>query len=318
MRTYIEGIEYLKSLTSNALLPLIGKRCALYDVPFYKNIGDVLIWQGELSFLENNGIQIVDFADYHTYKFKKLPEDVTILFQGGGNTGDLYHEHTELLLKLVKDFTNNSIVVFSQTVYYKNKELLMHDFDLMANHGNLYFCARDVTSYNTIVRFLGDHALILPDMAFCIDLKYLNQWQRPSTFSSLYIRRNDIEAKFREIEGTFDTVTDWPCFEKKIMLSNLGNTIFDRAFKYLPFIRKALLEPWKKYAYSRFRPLMIKDGVEFISSYKHVVSERLHGCILSILLGKKVTVVNNSYGKNKNFYEAWLTDFDNVKLLESD
>lgn len=315
MRTYIEGVEYLKSLISNALLPLIGKRCALYDVPFYKNIGDVLIWQGELSFLEDNGIQIVDYADYHTYVNKNLPEDVTILFQGGGNTGDLYHEHTELLLKLIKNYPKNRIVVFSQTVYYKNKELLKHDFDLMANHGNLYFCARDKNSYNTIVPFLGEHALVLPDMAFCINLNFLRQWQKPCTLNTLYIKRNDIEAKSSELEGNFDVVTDWPCFEKKIMMSNLGNTVYDRVFRYVPILRKAILESWKEYAYSRFRPLMIKDGVEFISPYQCVVSERLHGCILSILLGKNVTVVNNSYGKNISFYEAWLKEFDNVKLL---
>ena len=62
---------------------------------------------------------------------------------------------------------------------------------------------------------------------------------------------------------------------------------------------------------------MIKDGVEFISPYKEVTSERLHGCILSILLGKIVTVVNNSYGKNLNFYNSWLVDFDDVKLMNS-
>lgn len=316
MMNYIKGIEHLKRQISDTLLPLLGEKCALYDVPFYKNIGDVLIWQGELSFLEDNDKQIVDFANYHTYVNKKLPEDVTILFQGGGNTGDLYHEHTELLLKLIKEYPKNRIVVFSQTVYYKNKELLKHDFDLMSNHGNLYFCARDNNSYNTIVPFFGERALVLPDMAFCINLKYLNQWQKPCTLDTLYIKRNDIEAKSLELEGDFDAVTDWPCFEKKIMLSNLGNTIFDRLFKYVSILRKALLMSWKEYAYSRFRPLMIKDGVEFISPYQNVVSERLHGCILAILLGKNVTVVNNSYGKNKSFYEAWLKEFDNVKLLE--
>ena len=53
-----EGIKELKSLISKTLLPLIGKQCVLYDVPFYKNIGDVLIWQGELSFLSENHIEI--------------------------------------------------------------------------------------------------------------------------------------------------------------------------------------------------------------------------------------------------------------------
>ena len=88
----IEGVKYLKGLISKTLLPLIGKKCVLYDVPFYKNIGDVLIWQGELSFLAENNIEILDYANYHTYVKKDISNDVTILFQGGGNIGDLYHD----------------------------------------------------------------------------------------------------------------------------------------------------------------------------------------------------------------------------------
>ena len=83
-----EGIQQLKRRITDTLLPLIGKKCVLYDTPFYKNIGDVLIWQGELSFLEDNNIEILDYADYHTYRKKELSEDVTILFQGGGNIGE--------------------------------------------------------------------------------------------------------------------------------------------------------------------------------------------------------------------------------------
>ena len=312
----IEGIEKLKGQIYSALSPLVGERCALYDVPFYKNIGDVLIWQGELDFLEDNGVSIVDFADYHTYVPKALFEDVNILFQGGGNTGDLYREHTEFLLRLINDFPHNRIIVFSQTVFYNNEDLLRHGFEQMASHSDLYFCARDKKSFDTIVPFLGDHAFLLPDLAFCISPAYLKQWQLPCTSGSLYIKRNDIEARISTIDESFDTISDWPCFEHKIMFSNIGNTLYDRTFRYLPFLRNSILNPWKEYAFMKFRPLMIKDGVEFISPYKKIVSERLHGCILSILLGKEVAVVNNSYGKNLAFYKTWLKEFDNVKLFE--
>ena len=45
------------------------------------------------------------------------------------------------------------------------------------------------------------------------------------------------------------------------------------------------------------------------------MSECLHGCILAILLNRKVVVVNNSYGKNLDSYDAWLKKFDNVTML---
>lgn len=312
-----EGIQSLKNLIQNALLPLIGKKCALYDVPFYKNIGDVLIWQGELSFLEDNEIDIVDYADYHTYKKKQLSKDVTILVQGGGNIGDLYHEHVDNLLRIITDFPNNRIIVLSQTVFYKDKNRFERDFNKIKQHKDLYFCARDQSVYSLLQPILKDKVIALPDMAFCINQNFLFKWNKPIIFDSLYIRRTDVEAIEESIITEYDSVTDWPCFETKFMLSNMGNTLYDRLYKYIPFIRPLIRDSWKNYAYNKFRLLMIKDGVEFISPFKKVVSERLHGCILSILLNKEVTVVNNSYGKNLNFYNSWLKDFDDVKLLES-
>lgn len=59
---------------------------------------------------------------------------------------------------------------------------------------------------------------------------------------------------------------------------------------------------------------MIKEGVEFISPYRYVETARLHGCILSILLDKQITLVNNSYGKNKNYYDSWLSDLETIQL----
>ena len=63
-----------------------------------------------------------------------------------------------------------------------------------------------------------------------------------------------------------------------------------------------------------FAEMMFKEGVRFISPYRQIETTRLHGCILSILLGKEVTLVDNSYGKNRNFYHTWLTDLDSITL----
>lgn len=310
-----EGANRLNHIISETIGPLIGSKCALYDTPFYKNIGDVLIWQGELSFLEENNIDILDFADYHTYIYKGFSEDVTILFQGGGNIGDLYHEHTDMLLRLVDDYPNNRIIVFSQTVHYQDNNLFINDFKKLARHKDLFFCARDYEVYNRIKPIIGEKALCLPDMAFCINPNFLQQWALPEYDKYLYIKRNDVEAGKSGNISAYNKVSDWPCFETKFLWSNVGNTLFDRSFKYMPFFQSYIRDPWKSYAKNRFKNLMIKDGVEFISPFRNVTSERLHGCILSILLGKKVTVVNNSYGKNLNFYNSWLKDFENVSLL---
>jgi exopolysaccharide biosynthesis predicted pyruvyltransferase EpsI len=53
-----------------------------------------------------------------------------------------------------------------------------------------------------------------------------------------------------------------------------------------------------------------------LSKYDYVFTTRLHGAILSLLLHKKFTFFDNSYGKNKGFYDTWLKDVDGIKFKD--
>ena len=110
-------------------------------------------------------------------------------------------------------------------------------------------------------------------------------------------------------------MSDWPVFMHPFRKSTIVNKFFKRtADAKLPLISLLSNKAWNWYAPHCFNELMIKEGVKFISPYYYVETTRLHGCILSILLNKQVTLVNNSYGKNKNFYDSWLSDLDSVQL----
>ena len=52
-----------------------------------------------------------------------------------------------------------------------------------------------------------------------------------------------------------------------------------------------------------------------LGAYKTIYTTRLHAAILGVLLGKKVVFMDNSYGKNRGFYETWLKDCDAVKMM---
>ncbi|MCY9421777.1 pyruvyl transferase, partial [Bacillus paralicheniformis] len=43
----------------------------------------------------------------------------------------------------------------------------------------------------------------------------------------------------------------------------------------------------------------------------------LHGHILSCLLGKENVVIDNSYGKNANYYNTWMKDIPSTKLIQN-
>ena len=67
------------------------------------------------------------------------------------------------------------------------------------------------------------------------------------------------------------------------------------------------------------KPYYINCGINFINSYYEIYSTRLHISILSILMRKKLHVIDNSYGKTSSFMNTWFTlderkDFINASL----
>ena len=73
---------------------------------------------------------------------------------------------------------------------------------------------------------------------------------------------------------------------------------------------------YNKMYYYVYRRQMTKRGVQQISSYKTIYTTRLHGMILSALLGKQVYFYNNSNGKIRNLYDTWLQDADNIHVAK--
>lgn len=52
-------------------------------------------------------------------------------------------------------------------------------------------------------------------------------------------------------------------------------------------------------------------------SYEPITSTRLHAIILALLCGKNVTAIDNSYGKISEFIHTWLSDVDEVQLMNN-
>lgn len=313
-----EKILQLKTKIEKSLCGIIGRNCILLDVPYYHNIGDVLIWKGETAFLAEHGKRCLYMASYETCTYPKVEKGTTVLFNGGGNLGDMYHEHMDFLQKVCRHYSGNRVVVFPQTVYYENKSRMERDFSILHEHKDLYFCARDSVSFNLLHEYFGDMVLLLPDMAFCINNEDLQRYVLKETKPKLIIERRDCESlACRHMPSVMPEVeiSDWPTFEKSFHSTTFLNKIFKKiADANVPLVTKASNLFWNRYFVHCFSELMFKEGIRFISPYHSIETTRLHGCILSILLGKEVVLIDNSYGKNSNFYDTWLQDLDNVTL----
>jgi exopolysaccharide biosynthesis protein PssK len=58
-------------------------------------------------------------------------------------------------------------------------------------------------------------------------------------------------------------------------------------------------------------------GCRLLARGKVVVTDRLHGHILSLLLGIPHVLLDNSYGKLRHFHETWTWSMPRVRWVES-
>lgn len=299
-------------LIRTALVPLINNDYIFIDLPYYSNIGDSLIWKGTETLLATLPYKCLYKASCKTFQSIPLPQNVIILLMGGGNFGDLYPAHNKFRLKILKEYPNNRIIILPQTVYYEGARNAVSDAIEFRKHKHLTLFARDRYSYRFLKAFcFGNDIHLMPDMAFCIDRQWLMSFAVPSVGKDLLFHRIDKEMTYSNdansdsIKTDHDT-SDWPLYGQfDPMLAHLND-----------LITESKMEEADDYATNTYLQERIKTGVRFISQYDNVYSNRLHGAILSILLGKETYIIDNSYGKNSQFYDTWLKDTDGVTLLK--
>jgi pyruvyl transferase EpsO len=316
-----EKINSLKTLLYKELTPLINGNYILLDLPYYHNIGDLLIWEGERYFLNELPYKCLYSASYRTYNFKyTMSKDAVILLQGGGNFGDIWRESQAFRLKIIERYPHNKIIIFPQTVYYENESVMRQDAEVMSSHSNLTICARDKHSYGLLKKYFKNHILLLPDMAFCIPPDRLQKHSTKEQNRILFLKRKDKELRDYKIvfpENIPVDISDWPTFEKRkwvnVSLYRLIN-IKKRLDSY-NISTSGLGKVIDAYSSCIYRSALIKEGVRFVSNYKEIYTTRLHVAILSVLLYKHFYFLDNSYGKNRNFYDTWLKDLESIQFV---
>lgn len=305
-----EKTYQLQELIKEALTPLIDNDYLLLEVPYYTNVGDTLIWQGELDFLRKLPYKRKGMSSFYTDIPRNIKKDEIILMQGGGNFGDLYFDPQNYRMQIVKMYPNNKIIFLPQTVWFEHEENMKACAKTLSKHQNLTICARDKVSYEILKKNFANEILLVPDMAFCIEM---SKWENPKpTKDALLLKREDKELKeytelTKMVEQGNVTISDWQTFTEDCW----QKTWFRRTKKYVPS-----MYDW--YARNIFKPYMINSGIQLIGSHKKIFSTRLHAAILSILLGKAedLTWFDNSYGKNSSFYETWLSDLDGITFIK--
>lgn len=273
----------------------------LVGSPLHGNLGDQAIAIGEMNFLkdfflkekciEMDSDMIRKYSDtFIKFVIKKK----TILVHGGGFLGDLYMREEEMVRKVIQSFPNNKIVVFPQTLYFKegNEKEKNKTIRIYEKHNNLSICMREQFSYDLAKSmFKNVKVYLIPDMVLYLDrIKETNKEDK-----CVFCLRSDKEGILSDSDKKSI---------KNICTEKLGNEIkeTDTVVSYNVFVK------------DRYK--CVYDKINEFASAKYVITDRLHGMVMAYLARTEVFVFNNCNYKVRGIY-SWIKDNKKIHLVES-
>lgn len=258
-----------------------GLPYALVDYPDHPNVGDSAIWLGEIALLDAIGAgapaYMARWDDFDEAAFRAACPTGPILIHGGGNLGDIWPHHQRFREYLIERFPDRRIVQLPQSIHFRDPTNRDHFAALVGRHPDFHLHVRDNASLNLARRHFDCPSTLAPDSAFG-----LGSIKRPVVADCrvLMLLRSDAERAARD---------DAP------LLASSGAVTLD----WLEEPRLTETSPTAK-AEAR-----VERGLRLLARGELIVTDRLHGHILALLLGIPHVVLDNDYGKVGAYIAAW-------------
>ena len=288
------------------------KRVVLYDYPLHLNVGDLLIEMGTEQFFAENNIQV--WKRYSVYdmpaSIRGMDDDVVIFCHGGGNLGDLYPLFQRGRDRVLDLYPRNPILVLPQTLYFNSADCFRESMARFRAHGNCHIFARDERSLEALQRAGVHRSSTMPDMAHYLWGNLRAESSPEDSARILRLVRRDMESKSSALQQSTDPANpdyDW------------HNVIAHRTSRYARLTIKAIrmrsdlgLHTQKYWQWRPMQDRAIGDSVSFFSRYPKICTNRLHGMLLGLLLGREVCAFDNSYGKLSSYRDTWLRGMESL------
>lgn len=294
------------------LLDLIGRRPFHYvDIPMHGNIGDLLIMLGTLEFFKKHALTPSLISPYFSFDPAWVTRDEAIVFHGGGNFGDLYPFFQQLRERVTAACPGNRIIILPQSFHFSSPQKMAESAAIFRRHPDLHICVRDKVSLEQ-ARAFTDNVYLLPDMAH--QLYPLGEGYNQRGDALLITRVDDEKVD----HGTLPDVkvgshTDWPQFvgERERNINRIRRVLDAFARRNMGRLANTMLVPvWIWYAQR-----LVDDAIRMFGRHNLVVTDRLHGHILAVLMDMPTMVLDNSYGKNSRYAAVWTARSRLVNLL---
>ena len=288
-----------------------ARRVALVNFPNHGNAGDPALWLGAHRSLRRLGVTVTYQCEPRTYEPGALAatRSDAILINGGGNLGDLWAGQQAARERVLADFPDVPTVQLPQSIHFRDPDRLERMQRLVAAHRDLTLLLRDPVSLAFAHAHFDAPSKRCPDLA--LRLGPLPR-AAPATRQVLWLARDDKESTgARPQTGDLDaevldwvgTVPDEPPWALRARAALRLNQRLTARAKHDPRVAR---RAWRALA-ATYRPLAearLQRGLAILARGEVVVSDRLHGHVLSLLQGIPHVVLDNSYGKTRALVEA--------------
>jgi exopolysaccharide biosynthesis predicted pyruvyltransferase EpsI len=273
---------------------------ALLDFPDIRNVGDSAIWLGETAYLQQRFNKRWDYvarmADFSAEELERRAPEGPIFIQGGGTFGDIWGGHQDFREAVLDRFPHRRVVQLPQSIHYQSAERIEQSARAVGRHRNFVLLVRDEASRQFAQTHFDCEVKLCPDMALAIG----SLQPRSAQFPVLAMLRGDAE-KMASVDSS--TLTDVPVEDwinesrrKVRMAKALGAA--SAVLSFQP--DEIALRKLDAAAKNRFQ-----RGISQIARGAAIVTDRLHVHICALLLNRPHAVLDNSYGKVRNFMDAF-------------
>lgn len=297
-------IKYLLSKQTDKYLSInkSKKKLVIALAADYGNLGDVAITYAQTKYLKNlfPEAEIIDFPISETFNDMKslkkiINKNDIITIVGGGNTGDMYDDIEYCRQFIIRQFPENKIISFPQTIDFSNTEFgkksILKAKKIYNNHKSLILAAREKKSFEKYKKTFENNKIIFtPDIVLSLN-KENPKYEREDITLCL---RSDGEKKINKSK-------------EKILIESLKG-------KYKIKYNDTHIDKNKMTVKEREIELE-KIWVSFKKS-KLVITDRLHGMIFCAITKTPCIALDNSNKKISGVYNAWLKEIEHIKMIE--
>lgn len=295
-----------------------AQRYSLVDYPAHNNIGDSAIWVGEKEALTEIFGKGPDYvASHQDYRddIEKFCKDGVVFIHGGGNFGDLWLNHHEFRLRIIKNYPHRRIVQLPQSIHFSGPEHIEKTKSVIGEHKDFHLYVRDQASFDFATKELDCPVYLAPDAAHCIRT-YISETSKHKIFSLVRTDKESLIPDLYDLLSSYGPISDWKNIDEYFYKNeNMLDGFFRRRIQY-KFSSSKLMMRYRSRIYNRKAEEAVANGTRLLSQGKLVISDRLHAHIICCLMGKRHISIDNANGKVREYIRKW-GNFGITELVDS-